>query len=170
MVYALDSVAIPLVLFAVLVGTIIAISGSLRDRYLRTHHRSLPHGADAALWSVTEVIPDPRNHLAIKDPTSQLILTDEDRAFAAEAAAEARQRAERSPQRPARVAAEEQLVAAREAARIRRAELARERQRRELAERDPAAFSSPDVVDTLGASTGADIELLPTRLPIRVAS
>ena len=36
----------------------------------------LPAGAEAALWSIVEVIPDPRNHLALtKDPTAEVRLT-----------------------------------------------------------------------------------------------
>lgn len=50
-----------------------------------TDDRRLPVGAEAALWWITEAVPDPRNHLALKDPTSELTLTAEERA-AAEAA------------------------------------------------------------------------------------
>jgi hypothetical protein len=41
------------------------------------HGRStLPQGADAALWSILEVIPDPRNHLALtRDLTGEVRLT-----------------------------------------------------------------------------------------------
>ena len=47
-------------------------SGSGSDR------ASLPSGAEAALWSIVEVIPDPRNHLALtKDPTAEVRLTRE---------------------------------------------------------------------------------------------
>lgn len=74
----------------------------------------LPKGAQAALLSVTEVMPDPRNHLAIKDPTSELRLTPAERQAAADAAAAARAR--RSPDRPADLAAAEQARAARVAA------------------------------------------------------
>ena len=36
----------------------------------------LPAGAEAALWSIVEVIPDPRNHLALtRDPTAEVRLT-----------------------------------------------------------------------------------------------
>lgn len=34
----------------------------------------LPRGAEAALWAITEAVPDPRNHLVLKDPTSELRL------------------------------------------------------------------------------------------------
>jgi hypothetical protein len=72
----------------------------------------LPKGAEAALLSVTEVLPDPRNHLAIKDPTSELRLTPQERQAAAEAAAQARTVTER----PAERAAAEKARAARVAA------------------------------------------------------
>ncbi len=36
----------------------------------------LPQGAEAALWAIVEVIPDPRNHLALtRDPTCEVRLT-----------------------------------------------------------------------------------------------
>jgi hypothetical protein len=36
----------------------------------------LPQGAEAALWSILEVIPDPRNHLALtRDPTAEVRLS-----------------------------------------------------------------------------------------------
>ena len=76
---------------------------------------ALPAGADAALWSVTEVLPDPRNHLAFKDPTSELRLTARERAEAAELAAVA------PSIRPADAARSAQSLAARRAALAKRA-------------------------------------------------
>ena len=36
----------------------------------------LPVGADAALWSIVEVVPDPRNHLALtRDLTGEVRIT-----------------------------------------------------------------------------------------------
>ena len=36
----------------------------------------LPEGAEAALWSIVEVMPDPRNHLALtRDPTGEVRLS-----------------------------------------------------------------------------------------------
>ena len=106
-------------------------------------HAVLPVGADAALWSVTEVLPDPRNHLAIKDPTSEMRLTDEERRAAAAAAGQApgeRQRGLNGP-RPAERAAEEKRRAARQAALAKHDELVREKERAALvANRDPAAL------------------------------
>jgi hypothetical protein len=40
------------------------------------HTERLPQGAEAALWSIVEVIPDPRNHLALtRDPTAEVRLS-----------------------------------------------------------------------------------------------
>ncbi len=78
-----------------------------------TDRSVLPAGADAALWSVTEVLPDPRNHLAIKDPTSELRLTARERAEAAVAT---------PPVRPAEAARTAQSIAARRAALAKRVE------------------------------------------------
>ena len=111
----------------------------LRGRPPRGHD-VLPVGADAALWSVTEVLPDPRNHLAIKDPTSEMRLTDEERRAAAANAEGTRQRGLSGP-RPAERAAAEKRRAARQAALAKHDELAREKERRALvADRDPAAL------------------------------
>jgi hypothetical protein len=46
----------------------------------RRHHAELaarlPVGADAALWSIVEVVPDPRNHLALtRDLTGEVRIT-----------------------------------------------------------------------------------------------
>jgi len=39
----------------------------------------LPRGAEAALWSIVETIPDPRNHLALtRDPTAEVRLSRRD--------------------------------------------------------------------------------------------
>jgi hypothetical protein len=107
----IDPMVITLVVVAVaVVGSIIGVAR--RGRADRAPDRTaLPPGADAALWSVTEVLPDPRNHLAIKDPTSELRLTPSERADAAVAAA-----ASTAPLRPAEVARSAQSLAARRAA------------------------------------------------------
>jgi uncharacterized membrane protein len=43
----------------------------------------LPQGADAALWSIVEAVPDPRNHLAMtRDLSGEVKITDQDRAVA----------------------------------------------------------------------------------------
>jgi hypothetical protein len=110
----IDPMVIALVLVAVaVVGTIVGVAR--RGRTQPTPDRAtLPAGADAALWSVTEVLPDPRNHLAIKDPTSELRLTASERAEAAAAAFSA---ALPAPSiRPAEAARSAQSLAARRAA------------------------------------------------------
>lgn len=49
----------------------------------------LPKGADAALWSIVEAVPDPRNHLALtRDLSGEVRLTEADRRRAAAAHAE----------------------------------------------------------------------------------
>lgn len=100
------------VVVLVLVGVAVVVLRRRRPTTADPVH--LPLGAEAALLSVTEVMPDPRNHLAIKDPTSELRLTPEERQAAADAAAAARNR--RSPDRPADRAAAERARAARVAA------------------------------------------------------
>src|SRR5829696_8348004 len=83
----IDPMTITLAVVAVAVaGTIVGVArrGRAEPAPDRT---TLPTGADAALWSITEVLPDPRNHLAIKDPTSELRLTARERAEAAATAA-----------------------------------------------------------------------------------
>jgi hypothetical protein len=45
-------------------------------RSRRSEGNRLPQGAEAALWSIVEVIPDPRNHLALtRDPTCEIRLS-----------------------------------------------------------------------------------------------
>jgi len=45
-------------------------------RARRSEGNRLPQGAEAALWSIVEVIPDPRNHLALtRDPTCEIRLS-----------------------------------------------------------------------------------------------
>lgn len=45
----------------------------------------LPQGAEAALWSIVESLPDPRNHLALtRDETAQVRLSPRDVAAAQE--------------------------------------------------------------------------------------
>jgi len=79
----IDPMVIVLAVVALaVVGTVMGVARRGR-REPAPDRRALPAGADAALWSVTEVLPDPRNHLAIKDPTSELRLTARERADAA---------------------------------------------------------------------------------------
>jgi hypothetical protein len=46
----------------------------------------LPVGAEAALWSILEAVPDPRNHLAlVRDLSGEVRITDVERAMLATA-------------------------------------------------------------------------------------
>lgn len=83
---SLDPVVIPIAAACAFTGMSLLGALALYDRRRRARRTRLPRGAEAALWSVTEVMPDPRNHLAIKDPTSEMRLTDSDRAQARRAA------------------------------------------------------------------------------------
>jgi len=109
----LDPLVITVVLVAVaVVGTCVGVARRARSAPTSAP-ATLPAGADAALWSITEVLPDPRNHLAIKDPTSELRLTARERAEAAEAAATT---PAATTVRPAEAARSAQSLAARRAA------------------------------------------------------
>jgi hypothetical protein len=71
-------------LLAAVALTVIALRG---DTPRGARGARLPHGADAALWSIVEAIPDPRNHLALtRDLSGEVHLTDADRAAARVAA------------------------------------------------------------------------------------
>jgi len=141
---AIDMVAVPITIGCILAGIAVVGGIALYDQRRKSLRGTMPHGAEAALWSITEVLPDPRNHLAIKDPTSELRLTDEERRQAADSALQARLRASASDARPATRAAAERSALAREAALAKRDELAREKLRRELAEREITAREADD--------------------------
>jgi len=141
---AIDMVAVPITIGCILAGIAVVGGIALYDQRRKSLRGTMPHGAEAALWSITEVLPDPRNHLAIKDPTSELRLTDEERRQAADSALQARLRASASDARPATRAAAERSALAREAALAKRDELAREKVRRELAEREITAREADD--------------------------
>ncbi|MEJ5255373.1 MAG: hypothetical protein WHS89_08500 [Acidimicrobiales bacterium] len=73
-------------LAAVVVFVVVAVLRARRDRR-RSGELKLPRGAEAALWSIVEVVPDPRNHLALtRDLSGEVRITDRDRALAAAAA------------------------------------------------------------------------------------
>lgn len=67
-----------------LVAAIVALApAATRPRRGRRTQARLPHGADAALWSIVEAMPDPRNHLALtRDLSGEVHITDLDRATA----------------------------------------------------------------------------------------
>jgi hypothetical protein len=121
---ALDPIFLTIALVAV-AAAVLAIAFVLVRRH--QHRRAadaLPQGAEAVLWSLTEVLPDPRNRLAIKDPTSELRLTDQERQLAAEAALHPRLNGGPRPAERARAAS---AKAAREAAMAKRERLAADR-------------------------------------------
>ncbi len=101
-----------IVVFVVLAASIvIVVSLGLSHRgihlpHLVLHERkvgaALPTGAEAALWSIVEAVPDPRNHLALtRDLSGEVHITSADREAAAALFAE-RPRTERiAPAEPA---------------------------------------------------------------------
>lgn len=63
-----------LVIAAVLLAMLLIIALVLNGRRaVDDSSMRLPAGADAALWSIVEVVPDPRNHLALtRDLTGEV--------------------------------------------------------------------------------------------------
>lgn len=120
----MDSIGPPLVIVAIAVVAVIAAGIALARHRRRRSVDTLPQGAEAVLWSVTEVLPDPRNRMAIKDPTSELRLSDQERQLAAEAALHPRLDGGPRPAERARAAS---AKAAREAALAKRERLAADR-------------------------------------------
>jgi hypothetical protein len=67
-------------LLVVLVAISVAVAASAIAWWVRNARREhqrrtarLPAGADAALWSIVEAVPDPRNHLALtRDLTGEV--------------------------------------------------------------------------------------------------
>lgn len=52
----------------------------LSTRRARESRSPLPKGADAALWSIVEAVPDPRNHIALtRDLTGEVRIADLER-------------------------------------------------------------------------------------------
>lgn len=126
--FALTRAAIPVMILCTVGAVLLVAAIALLARRRRvTRRQSLPVGAEAALLWVVEVLPDPRNHLAIKDPTSEMRLTEEERAAAAAAAATIEPRM--PMKRPAELAAE------RRAADIEAAARRKDKERTERAER-----------------------------------
>ncbi len=89
---------------AVVVTVLVVAEVRHRRRGRATRAAGLPKGADAALWSIVEAVPDPRNHLALtRDLSGEVRLTELDRQTAAAAYAAAgtarttRLRARREP-------------------------------------------------------------------------
>lgn len=63
-----------LVMAAVMLALGIVIALVINGRRVAAETATrLPHGADAALWSIVEAVPDPRNHLALtRDLTGEV--------------------------------------------------------------------------------------------------
>jgi hypothetical protein len=81
-----------MVLVGLALASVVALAAVLigAARSQRAHNgpaHPLPAGAEAALHAVTEVQAHPRNVLVLKDPTSQMRLTQADRDAASRTAA-----------------------------------------------------------------------------------
>lgn len=104
-----------IVIFTVLAASIIiVVSLALSHRgihlphlpHLPIHHKepdyALPAGADAALWSIVEAVPDPRNHLALtRDLSGEVHITAADREAAAALFSDGPKRERIAPTKPA---------------------------------------------------------------------
>ena len=70
---------------AIVVATIVAVAvcfyvAARLDAPAAAPAPKLPSGADAALWSIVEAVPDPRNHLALtRDLSGEVHITTSDR-------------------------------------------------------------------------------------------
>jgi hypothetical protein len=63
------------------VGAFVRIVSKGR-RWDRSAELKLPQGAEAALWSILEAVPDPRNHLAmVRDLSGEVRVTDLEQAM-----------------------------------------------------------------------------------------
>ncbi len=66
---------------SVVVGTFVRIVSKGRRRDTSAEPK-LPQGAEAALWSILEAVPDPRNHLAmVRDLSGEVRVTDIEQAM-----------------------------------------------------------------------------------------
>jgi hypothetical protein len=66
---------------SVVVGALVRIVSKGRRRDTPAEPK-LPQGAEAALWSITEAVPDPRNHLAmVRDLSGEVRVTDIEQAM-----------------------------------------------------------------------------------------
>lgn len=70
-----------IVVAAALVAAAIVVAVRVRAD-VKQREAKMPHGADAALWSIVEAMPDPRNHLALtRDLTGEVRITETDRSL-----------------------------------------------------------------------------------------
>jgi len=71
MVLVIAAALLAVILLVTLISAGRSSEGSTSRRVPREHR--LPAGADAALWSIIEAVPDPRNHLALtRDLTGEV--------------------------------------------------------------------------------------------------
>ncbi len=73
MVLVIAAVAV----IAVVLAAVLVVPGALHPGASTTSDGpKLPSGADAAIWSILEAVPDPRNHLALtRDLTGEVRIT-----------------------------------------------------------------------------------------------
>ncbi len=91
----MSTLQIGLVIVAVAIAVVLAATLVARARAQERRHeaKKMPHGADAALWSIVEAMPDPRNHLALtRDLTGEVRVTEADRSLMEELAQRAARR------------------------------------------------------------------------------
>jgi len=75
MVLALTATVVAVILLVAIVVSLRSRSRS-RSRVEESASVPLPVGAEAAIWSILEAVPDPRNHLALtRDLTGEVRIT-----------------------------------------------------------------------------------------------
>ncbi len=80
----MSTLQIGVVIVALAIVAVAAVTVVARSRAQARRHeaKKMPHGADAALWSIVEAMPDPRNHLALtRDLTGEVRVTEADRSL-----------------------------------------------------------------------------------------
>ncbi|MBU3702273.1 MAG: hypothetical protein FGM58_09540, partial [Acidimicrobiia bacterium] len=73
MTLLIAAVLLAVVLLAALISSVNSAGRAIARRAPLPRDERLPAGADAALWSIVEAVPDPRNHLALtRDLTGEV--------------------------------------------------------------------------------------------------
>ena len=73
MVLVIAAAILAVVLLVALISTVQSAERTIARRPRLPRDERLPAGADAALWSIVEAVPDPRNHLALtRDLTGEV--------------------------------------------------------------------------------------------------
>jgi len=73
MVLVIAAALLAVVLLVALISTVQSAERAISRRMRPPRDERLPVGADAALWSIVEAVPDPRNHLALtRDLTGEV--------------------------------------------------------------------------------------------------